>query len=209
MQMLYKIVASLSLIGLLWGCAILVTTLQPWTYQAYLPSLSAYDPNQLGEKTIRENYQAMVDYGLNPWSEQPLEFQGLEMSTQGRQHFIEVRAVFQIILKATLICLFLFLATLSALRRRNDLASPLFWGPIGALVFPGLLGLMMLVDFNRAFTLFHQVIFRNSYWIFDPAQDPIIEYLPQAFFQSMAFIILLVLLALCLLSFTLYAKAKH
>lgn len=209
MQMLYKIVAILSLIGLLWGCAILVTTLQPWTYQAYLPSLSAYDPHHLGEKTIRENYQAMVNYGLNPWSGQTLEFQGLEMSTQGRQHFREVRAVFQIILKATLICLFLFLATLSALRRQNGLASPLLWGPIGALVFPGLVGLMMLVDFNRAFTLFHQVIFRNSYWIFDPAQDPIIEYLPQAFFQSMAFIILLMLLALCLLSFTLYAKAKH
>ncbi|MDD7401554.1 MAG: TIGR01906 family membrane protein [Eubacteriales bacterium] len=209
MQMLYKIVASLSLIGLLWGCAILVTTLQPWTYQAYLPSLSAYDPSQLGEKAIWENYQAMVDYGLYPGSEPTLEFQGIGMSSQGRQHFKEVRAVFQIILKATLICLFLFLATLRALRRQNGLASPLLWGPIGALVFPGLVGLMMLVDFNRAFTLFHQVIFRNSYWIFDPAQDPIIEYLPQAFFQSMAFIILLVLLTLCLLSLALYAKAKH
>lgn len=206
--LLSKILATLSLIGLLWGAAICLTILEPWTYQTYLPELSASDPCKLGEDRILQNYQAMVTYGLKPGFEWELEFQGLPMSAQGRQHFAEVRAVFQLILKTTLVCLPVCLLTLGYLRRQK-IQSPLLWGPMVALLFPALIGLVMLADFSRAFTLFHQLVFRNDYWIFDPAKDPIIEYLPQEFFESMAFVILLVLLALCLVCLGLYFSYKR
>ncbi|MDO5033513.1 MAG: TIGR01906 family membrane protein [Eubacteriales bacterium] len=204
---LSKILASLSLMVLLWGTAISLTSLQTWTYQAYLPALAAQDPQDLGEDRILENYCRMINYGLNPGQVGQLEFQSLPMSPQGRQHFAEVRAVFQAILKLTLASLPLCLLTLTYLHQMK-IHSPLLWGPLGALLIPALLALLMLVDFSRAFTLFHQLVFRNDYWIFDPTQDPIINYLPQEFFQTMAFLILLVLLLLCLLSIALYQLLK-
>lgn len=206
--LLNKMLATLSLIGLVWGAAICLTSLQPWTYHAYLPDLTSFDPYHLGEDKILKNYQAMVTYGLSPRYAGELEFQGLPMSAQGRQHFAEVRSVFQQILKITLICLPVCLISMGYLRRQK-IIGPLLWGPVLALLCPAAIGLVMLLDFDQAFTLFHQLVFQNDYWIFDPTQDPIIEYLPQAFFQSMAFIILLVLLALCLVSLGLYFRYKH
>lgn len=40
----------------------------------------------------------------------------------------------------------------------------------------------LAVDFNRYFIIFHQVFFRDNYWIFDPKTDPIINVLTDRFF---------------------------
>ena len=41
---------------------------------------------------------------------------------------------------------------------------------------------LMLVNFEQVFIAFHEVLFRNQDWIFDPNTDPVINMLPDTFF---------------------------
>ena len=44
----------------------------------------------------------------------------------------------------------------------------------------------LIVDFNTAFTVFHEIFFTNDLWLFDPAEDYMIRMLPEVFFYDMA-----------------------
>lgn len=51
-------------------------------------------------------------------------------------------------------------------------------------------------DFNSAFVLMHQLLFRNNYWLIDPLTDPIINIFPEDFFKYCLFgILALIVLA--------------
>ncbi|GAD15930.1 TIGR01906 family protein [Lentilactobacillus otakiensis DSM 19908 = JCM 15040] len=41
---------------------------------------------------------------------------------------------------------------------------------------------LMFVNFEQVFIAFHEVLFRNQDWIFDPNTDPVINMLPDTFF---------------------------
>ena len=43
-----------------------------------------------------------------------------------------------------------------------------------------------MLDFNTAFTVFHEIFFTNDLWLFDPAEDYMIRMLPEVFFYDMA-----------------------
>lgn len=43
----------------------------------------------------------------------------------------------------------------------------------------------LIMDFNAAFTVFHEVFFTNDLWIFDPTEDYMIRMLPEGFFYDM------------------------
>ena len=63
------------------------------------------------------------------------------------------------------------------------------------LVIPAALGGFALLDWERLFIGFHRLAFRNDYWLFDPATDPVINALPDTlFFHCAAAILILVLL---------------
>lgn len=50
--------------------------------------------------------------------------------------------------------------------------------------------------------MFHKIMFRNDYWLFDEALDPVIKILPDAFFFHCAVMIILLILfgsLLCIL----------
>ena len=44
----------------------------------------------------------------------------------------------------------------------------------------------LIVDFNTAFTVFHEIFFTNDLWLFDPAEDYMIRMLPEVIFDDMA-----------------------
>ena len=48
----------------------------------------------------------------------------------------------------------------------------------------GALGFAALVDFNRFWTLFHQIFFRNDLWLLNPATSVLIQMVPEAFFSA-------------------------
>ena len=49
-----------------------------------------------------------------------------------------------------------------------------------------------LYGFDRFFVAFHEVLFRDNSWLFDPATDPIISVLPEQFFMHSFLIFLLI-----------------
>ena len=49
-----------------------------------------------------------------------------------------------------------------------------------------LLGILVIVDFQKYFTIFHQIFFTNDLWILDPSTDLLIQMLPQEFFVNIA-----------------------
>lgn len=63
-------------------------------------------------------------------------------------------------------------------------------------------GALFLSDFNRYFTLFHEVFFDNDLWLLDPNTDLLIRMLPEGFFLDMVVrigIIFLVLMSILLI----------
>ena len=54
----------------------------------------------------------------------------------------------------------------------------------GLLVVVSVIGIAAVRDFNKVFTLFHEVFFDNDLWIFDPAKDYMIRMLPEGLFYD-------------------------
>ncbi len=74
-------------------------------------------------------------------------------------------------------------------------------------------GALFLSDFNKYFTLFHEVFFDNDLWLLDPRTDLLIRMLPEGFFLDMVVrigIIFLVLMVLTLvISITTLIRSKN
>ena len=82
-----------------------------------------------------------------------------------------------------------FLAGLLVLQKRRNSDSWMLSSPILMCVLPLLIGIFCAIDFNRIFTLFHEIVFQNDDWLFSPYEDPIILFLPERFFLQCALII--------------------
>lgn len=109
-------------------------------------------------------------------------------------HMKDVRNLFLGGLLVRKICLGIGLLLLTALilTHRNFMKT-LLYSIIGtfltALGIAGILTLVIISDFNRAFVIFHQIFFSNDLWILDPETDWIIRLLPEGFFMDMAAVI--------------------
>ena len=57
------------------------------------------------------------------------------------------------------------------------------------IALPAFLGLMVAVNWDYVFVTFHQLVFNNDYWLFDPSTDPIIDILPDGYFMHCAIMI--------------------
>ena len=49
-----------------------------------------------------------------------------------------------------------------------------------------LLGILVVTDFTRYFTVFHEIFFNNDLWILNPNTDLLIQMLPEPFFVNIA-----------------------
>ncbi len=68
-------------------------------------------------------------------------------------------------------------------RRRARRCAQL--SPLLLLVPLGVFALVAVLDFDRAFTLFHKILFRNDLWRLDPATDLLIRICPESMFMHM------------------------
>jgi len=62
------------------------------------------------------------------------------------------------------------------------------------------IGALVMQDFGKYFTKFHEIFFDNDLWILDPDTDLLIRMLPQGFFSDMVIRIGIVLLIIFALS---------
>ncbi len=67
--------------------------------------------------------------------------------------------------------------------------SQLLYFFIGAFAVIGGLALLFATDFNKYFTMFHEIFFDNDLWLLDPKTDILINMVPEIFFFQTAMLI--------------------
>lgn len=155
------------------------------------------------DATIK-NYNILIDY-LSPFNNNDLNFEDFSMSNEGREHFIDVKNIFNII---TYISLFtfifslLFIIHLSRIKNFSFLKYAYFM----LVLIPLILAIPFIINFDKSFIKFHELCFSNDYWLFDPIKDPIINILPQEFFFHESMLILSLLLISSVFLMFLYKK---
>lgn len=171
-------------------------------YHLNIPAQSGLEPQE-----IRANYDALVRYNLL-WSDGVLDLPSFMMSREGRQHFAEVRRIFCGIQIAFLISL---AVTAWGLWRQNRLRryGYLKGAAILAAAVPLGMAACAALFWEKAFTLFHKLLFQNEYWLFDPQKDPVITILPDRFFFHCALALTLFALAGSLLCYGVYRLLRR
>ncbi|XUB57000.1 integral membrane protein [Enterococcus sp. DIV0724b] len=158
-----------------------------------IDSLKILDYVDMDKPTLLKNFDQLMAYLNNPFIH-TLQLPDFPSSKSGAFHFYEVKRLFLLcysVLLVTVIPSILFVFRLVKVKRVWRLIRPFQWG----MIIPVFFGVLMAIGFDQFFVAFHGVFFNNDDWLFDPATDPIINVLPEAFFMH-SFILFFVLLEL-------------
>lgn len=116
-------------------------------------------------------------------------------SDRDKLHMIDVKNIFQAIViarnTAVLILITLFFLVKYNKRLNVNFGKSLIISPlIGSIPFLALV-ILMFIDFNKYFTIFHEIFFSNDLWLLDPEYDRLINIFPEEFFSNTALKILI------------------
>ena len=158
------------------------------------------------EDEVYENYRALIAYNRIRGGEK-LELPTMPVSETASIHFAEVKRIFVAIQLAFFIslpvCVLLVL-----LRRRKPGGGWLFITGMACGVLPLVLGGGVALNWESFFIGFHELVFDNDYWLFDPAEDPVILILPDGYFMHCAVMILCIWLAAGIICFILWNRRR-
>ena len=167
-------------------------------YYSHIPSIQEEFKTELDitleEDFIKEAYDEVLDF---------LVLEGREFGTgqlpfseEGKGHFEDCKVLFglnrnALIISAVLIVCLLVLNRFGVIDLKKPRGFDLtFFSGVGTLTLFALLGIVVAMDFSAAFTVFHKIFFPGKdNWLFDPATDPIILFMPQRFFMHCALLI--------------------
>lgn len=187
---------------LLLTAAIAVPILCRPFYYAHIEPLQLCEQTGLTRDEIKTAFDEMLDFCLGA---EEFSTGVLRWSENGKSHFTDVRALFLLDLRVLVVAVVALLSLLAVSRLTGRQPSRLlgrsfsFWAGAGLAVVFAVIGALAAADFDRAFTIFHALFFPGKdNWLFDPAEDQIINILPQTFFMNCAILILFLLLAGCL-----------
>lgn len=163
--------------------AILLTIYLAWlVYPLEISWLHLTSRVRFQPQIIQHNFNVLMDYLTNPLS-QVLAMPDFPSSASGIHHFAVVKGLFHLAQGVALVTLPMFFLFWKQVVRRGFL-SLYRRGLLLMLSLPLVLGLIgVFIGFEQFFTLFHQILFvGDDSWLFDPAKDPVILILPEAFF---------------------------
>lgn len=126
--------------------------------------------------TVYKNYAQMMNYLINPFNWN-FHLSNFISSPAGRLHFEDCKKLFMLNFGVWIIS---GLLVVKFGKIRAHFNKVFLW--IGILGI--ILALLMLIDFDGFFVIFHEVLFCNSDWLFDPGRDPVINILPEEFFTQ-------------------------
>lgn len=151
----------------------------------------------LSEEEIKLNYDYLIDYNLNNKVEE-FNLPTIEYSKQGKIHFEEVRNIFQVIKKVFYLTgIISVLVIISSIKNKN--IKFLNTTSIMTILLPLITIIPLVTNFNYFFIKFHEAVFSNDYWIFDPNIDPVINVLPQDVFLHIGILIVAIILIISIL----------
>jgi len=174
-------------------------------YQFSLHHLNIPERVGITFNQIMENYYVLLKYLHFPWI-RTLSLPNFPVSASGAFHFYEVKRLFYVnyaLLFASLI------GTIFYLRKLKQING--FWRLIQpfkiAIFVPFVLLLILAMDFDWMFVMFHELLFNNDAWLFNAATDPIILVLPQEFFMY-CFVLAFILIETSFIGGYFYYKKK-
>ncbi len=166
-------------------------------YYYDVKKLNISDMSGFTEDEIKQNYDYLIDYNLNK-NVGEFHLPTIEYSREGKIHFEEVRNIFQVIKKV-----FYISGIISAfgiiLSIKNKNIRFLNMTSIMTILLPIITAIPLVINFNYFFIKFHEAVFSNDYWIFDPNIDPVINMLPQDVFFHIGILILAIVLIISIL----------
>jgi len=74
---------------------------------------------------------------------------------------------------------------------------------IAFLVITGILVTLFALNFDRAFTIFHELFFNNNLWILNPDTDLLVNIVPLGFFMDISRTIAIIFIAFCIVAIVL------
>ncbi len=151
-----------------------------WLFSLNMHWLNLHQATGLSFGQMHEEYMKMVNYIQFPWIGK-LKFNYFSSSAHGLQHFADVKSLVEFNNLILLITVPIAVYLLVKLHKNGKLWFLI--NPIRVIVTVSLVVIsLMIVNFDQIFVWFHEIFFRNSYWIFYPNQDPVINMLPDTFF---------------------------
>lgn len=156
---------------------------------------------------IRENYDALIDYS-SPFFRGKLSFPTLTSSEAGLQHFKEVKNIFMSFYVLAALSLISLVFIIIGKGRKKEF-SYLAVSSLTAVLLPAVLGLLLALDFDTSFVIFHKLFFNNDYWLFDPVTDPVIQILPDTFFLHCALMIIGIVILCSIILYITYLILKR
>jgi len=169
-------------------------------YWWHIEPLGIPEMMDLSVTQIKEIYGDLLDYciGLSD----TFSVGCLPFSEEGAAHFADVRNLFILDL-AVFAVAGTALAVLCVKDRKKNVRfaghTPGFWGAVGLGTGIAILSVFAVIDFDKAFTVFHKICFPGKdNWAFQSYYDPVILMLPEEFFRNCAILIFAVILISCM-----------
>lgn len=151
-----------------------------WLYRLDIGWLHISQDVHLSASVLMHNYGQLLAYLELPWVTE-LNMSNFPTSFTGMIHFEDVKRLFlldHVVLIVSLVPAGWYLRQLARRAEQWRLLRPMQVAAVVPVVLAG----CMAVNFNGFFIAFHQVLFRNNDWLFDPNLDPVITALPDIFF---------------------------
>ena len=163
-------------------------------YYLQIEPLGLVDSTGLTFEQIKTAYDDVLNFLTLPGFE--FKTGELAFSQSGKSHFEDCKWLFNLNLYA-LIASTITLIVILVLKRCKKIAlvkffnrNCYFYSAIIPLAIIVVLAMVIAIDFNTAFEVFHAILFpgKNN-WYFDPFTDEIILVMPQQFFMNCAILI--------------------
>lgn len=177
----------------------------------YLKSYEKYNVEDVSEKTLKELGSITDDLFMYLKCKGDKELLKPYFNTREIKHMEDVKILFKrgYILKYISFLLSILIILISIKNKVWKMAKGVFYG---IFIWWGLIFLLLslvLIDFNKYFTYFHTIFFRNDLWILDPNTDLLIQMLPEEFFIAIFIrILLLFFLVLAIIQISCYTIMK-
>lgn len=188
---------------------LLTLNISPLIYSIFLETKNLDILNKLSKTEIMNDYMRIISY-LNSPNKNILTFENFSISSTGVYHFFEVKMIFSSVYLLGISCLLLGFLVFILKKKFNIIISlkslNLFFYEV--MIICGFILLSFYLNFSKAFTLFHKILFNNDYWIFNIKTDPIIEVLPESYFLTLGIFVLSSVILLALLAKLIYITKK-
>lgn len=191
----FKIVISIFTAIAIISIATIIALNLKFIYKFIIDKYELVNITGVSAENLMFDYSGLINYLQNPFIDS-LKFENFAMSSYGEIHFYEVKKIFisLILIALFFIIINLMYAIVGKFRGnkiyKNNIIRALNSGSNILIVFFIVILGAYIVDFSKAFIIFHKIFFRNDYWIFDETIDPIINALPEDLFMIYGAVIL-------------------